>query len=217
MTHRYPFSVIHPSDHYGQRVAAYFNLHYKIFSLKDRSKHGNLLSHVGVCTITNAVFDVNPKGRERAIREGRKNVHAYIIGAIQNFGWDLLSDTQVKSLLERGWKRVTYDLNPDHPEFYLKDCEEYTPVKDAKSVILSGKKAWALLQSANKDRYNMNAKDWAFAILKDLSLQGVGRQNLYKFVLFAATREDYKKEMLKKVPESMWNEVIEVMKETINN
>jgi len=61
----------------------------------------------------------------------------------------------------------------------------------------------------------MNTKDWAFAILKNLSIQGVGRQNLYKFVLLAATREDYKKEMLKKVPESMWNEVIEVMKEAI--
>jgi hypothetical protein len=63
----------------------------------------------------------------------------------------------------------------------------------------------------------MNAKDWAFAILKKLSIQGVGRRNLYKFVLFAATREDYKKEMLKEVPASLWNEVIEEMKEAINN
>jgi hypothetical protein len=145
MTHRYPFSFIHPSDYYGQRVAAYFNLHYKIFSLKDGGKHGNLLSHAGVCTITDAVFDVNPKGRERAIREGRKNVHAYIIGAMQNLGWDLLISTQVKSLLETGWKRVTYDLNPDHPEFYLKDDDCYVPVKKAKTVILSGKVAWVLL------------------------------------------------------------------------
>ena len=63
----------------------------------------------------------------------------------------------------------------------------------------------------------MSAKDWAFAILKNLSLQGVGRRNLYKFVLFAATREDYRKEMLKKVPTSLWNEVIEEMKEAIKN
>jgi hypothetical protein len=40
MTHRYPFSAIHPSDYYGQRVAAYFNLHYKVFSIKE-SKNGN--------------------------------------------------------------------------------------------------------------------------------------------------------------------------------
>jgi len=149
MTHRYPFSVIHPSNYYGQRVAAYFNLHYKIFSLKDGGKHGNLLSHTGSCTIIDAVFDVNSKGRKRAIRKGRKNVHAHIIGSLQHLGWDLVSDTQVKFLLEMGWQRVTYNLNPDYPEFYLKDREEYTPVKEAKSVILSGKKAWALLQSGD--------------------------------------------------------------------
>ncbi len=32
MNHRYPFSAIHPSDHYGKCVGVYFNLHYKVFS-----------------------------------------------------------------------------------------------------------------------------------------------------------------------------------------
>lgn len=145
MAHRYPFSVVNPADYSSQRVAAYFNLHYKVFSLKDGNSHGLLLSHAGVCTITDAVFDVNAKGRQRAIREGRKNVHAYIVGSLQHLGWDLLSDIKVESLLENGWKRVTYDLHPNHPEFYLKDCVRYTPVWSAKSVILSSRTAWALL------------------------------------------------------------------------
>jgi hypothetical protein len=144
MAYRYPFSAIHPSDHYGQCVAVYFNLHYKVFSIKE-SKNGNLISHAGACILTDAVFDVNPKGRERSIRECRRRVHAYVIGSMQHLGWDLLSDTQVKSLLETGWKRVTYDLNSDHREFYLKDCERYVPVKKAKIVILSDKMAWVLL------------------------------------------------------------------------
>jgi hypothetical protein len=144
MTHRYPFSAIHPSDYYGQCVAVYFNLHYKVFSIKE-SKNGNLISHAGVCSLTNVVFDVSPKGRERSIRECRRRVHAYAIGVLKYLSWDLLSPAQVESLLETGWLRITYDLHPDHPEFYLKDCATYTPVKETKSILLSDKTAWVLL------------------------------------------------------------------------
>lgn len=144
MAYRYLFSAIHPSDHYGQRVAVYFNLHYKVFSIKE-GKNGNLLSHAGACILTNAVFDVSPKGRERSIRECRRRVHAYAIGVLKYLSWDLLSPAQVESLLETGWQRITYDLQPDHPEFYLKNYNCYIPVKVAKSVILSGKTAFALL------------------------------------------------------------------------
>jgi hypothetical protein len=144
MTHRYPFSAIHPSDHYGQCVAVYFNLQYKVFSIKE-SKNANLLSHAGTCILTDTVFDVNLNGRNRAIREGRRKVHAYAIGVLQYLSWDLLSSVQVKSLLETGWQRITYDLYPDHPEFYLKNCSRYIPVKEAKSVVLNDRTAWALL------------------------------------------------------------------------
>jgi len=144
MTHRYPFSAIHPSDHYGQCVAVYFNLHYKVFSIKE-SKNGNLISHAGVCSLTNAVFDVSPKGRERSIRECRRRVHAYAIGVLKYLSWDLLSPLQVESLLETGWQQITYDLRSDHPEFYFKDYATYTPVKETKSVLLSGKKAFVLI------------------------------------------------------------------------
>jgi hypothetical protein len=144
MAYRYPFSAIHPSDYYGQCVAVYFNLHYKVFSIKE-SKNGNLLSHTGACILTDAVFDVSPKGRERSIRECRRRVHAYAIGILKYLSWDLLSPVEVESLLETGWQQITYDLQPDHPEFYRKNYNRYIPVKEAKYVILSGKAAWALL------------------------------------------------------------------------
>jgi hypothetical protein len=144
MAYRYPFSAIHPSDHYGQCVAVYFNLHYNVFSIKE-SKNGNLLSHAGACILTDAVFDVNPKGRERSIRECRRRVHAYAIGVLKYLSWDLLSPAQVESLLETGWQQITYDLRPNHPEFYFKDCVTYTPVKETKSVLLSDKAAWVLI------------------------------------------------------------------------
>jgi len=145
MAHRYPFSVIYPSDYYGQRVAAYYNLAYKVFSLKEGGRHGLLLSHAGTCTLADTVFEVDAKGRKRAFKLGKRTVHAYVIGYIQHLSWDLLSDTEVKSLLENGWKRVAYSFQPDRPEFYLKDCDRYTPVKTAKSVVLTGKTALALI------------------------------------------------------------------------
>jgi hypothetical protein len=144
MTHRYPFSAIHPSDHYGQCVAVYFNLHYKVFSIKE-SRNGNLISHAGICSLTNAVFDVSLQGRQRSIRECRRRVHAYAIGVLQYLNWDLLSPVQVESLLETGWQQITYDLHPDHPEFYFKNHNGYVPVKKSQSLILSGKTAWVLL------------------------------------------------------------------------
>lgn len=145
MAHRYPFSVIYPSDYYDQRVAAYYNLAYKVFSLKERSSHGLLLSHAGVCTLVNVVFDVDVKGRQRAHRLGKRTVHAYAIGFLKHLGWNLLTEAEIKSLFERGYQRVTYNLHHDYPEFYLKDCDRYIPVKTAESVVLTGKTALALI------------------------------------------------------------------------
>ncbi|BAY14218.1 hypothetical protein [Calothrix sp. NIES-2098] len=144
MTHRYPFSIIHPTAYYGQRVAVYFNLHYRVFSLKSGGKSGSLLTHAGVCQLRDAVFEVEGKGRERAVRQGRKNVHAYVVGILELLGWDQLTDNAVRSLIELGYQRVTYNLHPDHPQFYCKDTTSYTPVKASKSVILTGNVALAL-------------------------------------------------------------------------
>ncbi|WP_392530145.1 hypothetical protein [Nostoc sp. C117] len=139
MTHRYPFSIIRPTVYYGQRVAVYFNLHYHVFSLKSGGKSGSLLTHAGVCQLTDAVFEVERKGRERAIAQGRKNVHAYAVGILQSLGWDQLSDNAVRSLIGLGYQRVTYNLHPGHPLFYCKDVMPYTPITTAKAVILNNK------------------------------------------------------------------------------
>ncbi|MBD2458834.1 hypothetical protein H6G80_32850 [Nostoc sp. FACHB-87] len=146
MTHRYPFSIIHPVAYYGQHVAVYFNLHYHVFSLKSGGKSGLLLTHAGVCILADAVFEVEPKGRERAIRQGRKNVHAYVVGILKLLSWDQLSDDAVRSLIESGYQRVTYNLHPDHPQFYCKDVMTYTPVTAAKAVILNDKIALTLVE-----------------------------------------------------------------------
>lgn len=138
MAHRYPFSVINPTSYYGQRVAVYYNLHYHVFSIKVGGKSGLLLSHAGCCELSDVTFEVEYKGRERAIRQGRKNVHAYAVGILQSLGWVMLDLDAVRELYSKGYKRVTYNLQRDHPQFYYKDAPTYISVTAAKSVIFTG-------------------------------------------------------------------------------
>ena len=61
------------------RVEVYFNLHQKLWSVVDLST-GLVVEHVNEIAIANPVFTVQPAGRAKVIRDGRKNVHAFIKG-----------------------------------------------------------------------------------------------------------------------------------------
>ncbi|MBW4599685.1 MAG: hypothetical protein KME29_08725 [Calothrix sp. FI2-JRJ7] len=144
MAHRYPFSVINPTDYYGRRVAVYYNLHYYVFSIKEGGKNGLLLTHAAICELTDVTFEVEMKGRLRAISQGRKNVHAYVVGILNSVSWDMLRVQDLQELFNQGYQRVTYNLDLEHLYFYYKDAAEYTPVMSAKSVILYDKVALTL-------------------------------------------------------------------------
>lgn len=63
----------------GQMVKVYYNLHKKCFSIKD-IKTGLVVAHGNNFSIFNPEFKVSEKGRQRVLREKKKNVHAYVIG-----------------------------------------------------------------------------------------------------------------------------------------
>lgn len=63
----------------GQKVKVYFNLHKKCYSVKDM-KTGLVVAHTSQVVLTGTQYKVSQKGRERVLREKRKNVHAYVIG-----------------------------------------------------------------------------------------------------------------------------------------
>jgi hypothetical protein len=63
----------------GQRVKVYFNLHTHLFSVKD-AKTGKVVAHGNNILLTDCEYKVSEAGRQRVLREGRKNVHAYVIG-----------------------------------------------------------------------------------------------------------------------------------------
>lgn len=64
------------------KVFVYYNLHrhcWSVKSLEGRTK-GRVIAHEQSLILTNATPKVSQKGRERVLREKRKNVHAGIVG-----------------------------------------------------------------------------------------------------------------------------------------
>lgn len=110
----------------GEEVFAYRNLHRDEWSVQ---VDGLIVGHADELVIENPKFVVREGGRQRVIREGRKNVHAGIRG--------ILSDGR----LEAPEGRVSY--NPYRAgHFYRVDSQE--PIHEAHSVLLDANgKAWA--------------------------------------------------------------------------
>lgn len=64
------------------KVFVYFNLHRKCLSVKalEGPMKGRVIRHADNIILCNAVFKVSEAGRQRVIREKRKNVHAGVVG-----------------------------------------------------------------------------------------------------------------------------------------
>lgn len=61
------------------KVKVYFNLHLKRFSVVNLET-GRVIHHLYGLSLDDAEFRVQEGGRQRVLRERRKNVHAYIVG-----------------------------------------------------------------------------------------------------------------------------------------
>lgn len=97
------------SDLIGQSVSVYWNIRRKVWSVRVGTR---VVAHLEAFTILNPTFHVSEAGRQRVLREKRKNVHAYIRGAIHAPG--LVAETG---------SRVSY--NPyKGPSFYRVDTGE---------------------------------------------------------------------------------------------
>lgn len=65
----------------GERVFVYRNLHKKCYSVKSL-KTGRVIAHVDSIDLINVSFRVSQAGRNRVLREKRKNVHAGVVGYV---------------------------------------------------------------------------------------------------------------------------------------
>lgn len=106
----------------AKRVRVYYNLHKHCYSVQNTST-GKIIAHVNKICLKDASFVVRASGREKVLKERRKNVHAFVVGIWQ------------KSSCKKLNKRVRY--NPYiRGEFFT---EDEAAVHEANLVTLTPK------------------------------------------------------------------------------
>ena len=119
----------------SKKVFVYKNLHKDCWSIK---QDGLVKAHTDNVTLYNVMMKVNQRGRERTIREQRKNVHAGISGYLSaKFFSDVWDDISEDELIE-----ITY--NPYKHETFVQ-VETGEPVYEAKAVFTNPFKVEAIL------------------------------------------------------------------------
>ena len=105
------------------RVEVYFNLHKHLFSVRS-ARSGRVILHTDRVHIHNPEFVVREGGRQRVLREGKKNVHAFVRGDATYF-----SDKDRPMLDNVGYNPYKYDS-------FVKWIDK-SPVRKAKRAYLS--------------------------------------------------------------------------------
>ncbi|MEZ2661365.1 hypothetical protein [Aneurinibacillus aneurinilyticus] len=114
----------------NQVIKIYYNLHKECLSVVDKTTK-LVIAYTDKILIRNAVFKVSEKGRQRVLREQRKNVHAYIEGI---FAGIVILDEKHQQL------RKAY-YNPYITEQFV-DCESGEAIYRVPFVYCSGKDIW---------------------------------------------------------------------------
>jgi len=110
-------------------VDVYFNRHKSTFSVRHK---GKVIEHTDMVVIKNPTFVVNKGGRDRVLREKKKNVHAFVRG--EYYLRPMVAIDEIKN-----WKGIYY--NPYKHDSFV-DLATDQPIKESK---------WALLDVLNKD------------------------------------------------------------------
>lgn len=126
------------SDLIGRRVFVYRNLHSQCWSVRCQKTrrviaHADSVGLEGCCELK-----VSEKGQQRVVREGRKNVHAGIVGTV--WSASLVGEAMEDRLhsLASGGERISY--NPYRgPSFYSKATGEDLSVADWAALTPSGR------------------------------------------------------------------------------
>jgi hypothetical protein len=109
-------------------IAVYWNLHKDCFSIQSREKdtYGRVIHHVNSVVISLPKFVVRQAGREKVLKEGKKNVHAFVVGEFCASPYHLFTQG----------RRVTY--NPyKYNSFVIADTKE--PIYNGLLAVLQTK------------------------------------------------------------------------------
>lgn len=61
------------------KVKVYWNLHKKCYSVQHK---GKVIDHLDRVVLENVEFKVSEAGRQRVLKQKRKNVHAFVVGSL---------------------------------------------------------------------------------------------------------------------------------------
>jgi hypothetical protein len=92
-----------------KHVFVYWNLHKQMWSVRDQATKKVIL-HLPSMILQNCAFKVSEAGRRRVIREGRKNVHAGIIGDLIEATLSS-TDKEGKPIYYNPYKQSTFTCN----------------------------------------------------------------------------------------------------------
>lgn len=113
----------------GNTVDVYRNLHNNLFSIRDR-KSGLVVAHGEGFKIHDAITKVSEAGRQRVIKEGRRNVHAYITGV---YGGELEQEA-IDEVYYQPFKQNCFTINGE-------------PVTQLEAVLFTEGKAYKIWYS----------------------------------------------------------------------
>jgi hypothetical protein len=113
------------------KVEVYWNLHKRLFSIRQK---GKVIAHMGTVGLTDVTFRVQPAGRERVRREGKKNVHAYVKGTYDHEMAVNLTNEEMEDA-----RPITY--NPYKYDSFVY-ADTLTPVEHCDRVVLISRRMW---------------------------------------------------------------------------
>lgn len=124
-------------------VDVYYNIHRAKLSIRSRSKPRRVIAHQNSIFMRNCRFVVSEAGRQRVLRERRKNVHAVVRGEwVEEFSWGGFGSRKIfpADLSLDKWRFVTY--NPYRNAEFV-DVESGRGISEAEYVIINGKDIFA--------------------------------------------------------------------------
>lgn len=110
------------------RIQIYWNLHRKQWSIRS-SQLKRVIGHVDHIVLSDVTARVSERGRKRVMREGRKNVHAYLEGTLERS--ESLSQDLYRSLTPITGREITYNPYKSGSFTYRDTGEEFRESKIA--------------------------------------------------------------------------------------
>ena len=117
------------------KVEVYFNLHKRVFSVRS-CKTGRVIHHTKNVHIRDPQFVVRGGGRQRVLRERKKNVHAFVRGYATYFEDGIQAEYNYGLALFERPTLDTIGYNPFMYDSFVKMPDE-TPVHQAERAWLN--------------------------------------------------------------------------------